>query len=223
MSPLRAAWSAYLTGAAAMAVLTALVILVTNRLTDGFDAALTRFVLGAADLDPIGLLRPITELGSTPAITALALLLLVGLAATGNPRLGLLAAGTIGLAALLSTAAKEALARARPEALHALLFERGFSFPSGHALLSTTAYGILSLLVLRSSLARGVRVAIVAALAAVVALVGVSRVYLGVHHPTDVIAGWAGGVLAVTVFGVLSRQLRRQAEAPSAGEPEPPS
>ena len=216
MTPLRATWPAYLAGTAAALVLAALVILVTNRLTDGFDAALTRIVLSAGDLAPVGLLRPITELGSTPAITALALLLLVGLAAAGDARLGLLAAGTIGLAALLSTAAKEALARARPEALHALLFERGFSFPSGHALLSTTAYGILALLVVRSSLARGVRVAIVAVLAVVIALVGVSRVYLGVHHPTDVIAGWAAGVLAVTVFGVLSRRRRAQPAEPVA-------
>ena len=88
-----------------------------------------------------------------------------------------------------------------------MLIERGFSFPSGHSLLSMVAYGVIGVLVIRSPLPLGVRRGVVAVLAVVVLLVGLSRVWLGVHYPTDVLAGWTAGAVIVLVYARVTRSV----------------
>ena len=88
--------------------------------------------------------------------------------------------------------------RARPDGAEALATAGGYAFPSGHSATAVALYGALALIVARHGDARARRAAIAAAVALSV-LVGVTRVYLGVHYPTDVLAGWllGGAVLAV--------------------------
>ena len=81
---------------------------------------------------------------------------------------------------------------------------RGWSFPSGHTLKSTVIYGFLALL-LSTPLKESGRMAVYAGAAAVVALIGFSRLYLGVHWFSDVAAGWSIGVLWVTILGLAWR------------------
>lgn len=87
--------------------------------------------------------------------------------------------------------------RARPEPFFGVAKPTSYSFPSGHALLSTVFYLSLAILMTRNPVIRTA-----AALLAV--LIGLSRVYLGVHYPTDVLAGFAGGVfwLSAWVYGI---------------------
>ncbi|MBV9455281.1 MAG: bifunctional DedA family/phosphatase PAP2 family protein [Rubrobacter sp.] len=99
---------------------------------------------------------------------------------------------------------KEIFARPRPFFADPLLLETTYSFPSGHAMMSLVAYGMLTyfaVLVLRSSQAR---VAVVFGIAVLVLLIGFSRIYLGVHYFSDVIAGFAvGGVwLSALITGM---------------------
>lgn len=197
-----------------------LALLVANHLTDAVDAALTAWLTAPEQARAMQVLRPITELGSTWAVTIVAVALLLILAVRRTPRLGLLAAGTIGLTALANNGIKELLARARPRIVDAPFLEPGFSFPSGHALLSATAYGVVAVLVVRSSLPVRVRSLIVALLTATVLLVGVSRLHLGVHYLTDVLAGWLGGLAIALLFARLTE---RRADAPAqAADPSPP-
>lgn len=196
--------------------------LVASGMADPFDVSVARTLDVAAENSPRVLLRPITELGSTWAITALAVVLVVANAFIGRIRLGLMAAGAIALTTLINTNVKALLARARPEALDPLIEEHGFSFPSGHALLSATAYGIVAVLIARSSWSLPVRVLGVAALVLVVALVGASRVYLSVHHPTDVLAGWIAGIAVVTIYARLTARGERDVtEVPGSSGTEP--
>ncbi len=88
---------------------------------------------------------------------------------------------------------KHGVARARPELWPRLVVEGGFSFPSGHALASATFYPLLAYVLVRR---RPSLVVPALALGAALALyIGFGRLYLGVHWPTDVIAGWALGTL----------------------------
>lgn len=102
-------------------------------------------------------------------------------------------------AALLNSVAKLVFQRARPDILEALVREPGFSFPSGHAM-SNAAFGFALILVFWRSKA-GWPVAVVAGMWAVA--VGASRNYLGVHYPSDVLAGFLASVTWVAGLYLL--------------------
>ena len=197
--------------------------LVVVEATDGFDRAVIQTVRAADHGDILAFLGPTTELGGTVAVTAIALLtLLVGVAA-GPWRHGAIGAGVIGLAALAVEIIKSSVARDRPDLLEPILVEHGFSFPSGHASLSMVAYGILAVLVSRSFLPRSTQLAVFGAVVALVFLIGLSRVWLGVHYPSDVIAGWVAGATVVLVYASFTRGVSREpAEAAVAADPAAP-
>ena len=198
------------------AVVILLGIAVTTGVTDGADAAVIGFVRADALEAPLSPLRWITELGSTWAVTLVALIAIVLGVLIGSWLLGLAGAVTVGLASIGNGSLKEFVARTRPDLLEPVLVERGFSFPSGHALLSMVAYGVLGVLVMRSRLPRGVRRGVVVVLGLVVLLVGLSRVWLGVHYPTDVVAGWTTGAVIVLAYARLTRSALPEPAAAAA-------
>lgn len=106
---------------------------------------------------------------------------------------------------LLDAALKRVFHRARPVWDVPLLTARGWSFPSGHAMGSLVAYGMLAYLVLRETRPRrGQSAAVIAGSVVLILLIGLSRMYLGVHYFSDVIGGYAAGVvwLAACVSGL---------------------
>lgn len=126
----------------------------------------------------------------------------------------LLPVATVG-GMVLTTVLKTVFERARPD-----LFDSGYtasfySFPSGHATIAVGFYGTLTLLLaLRSKGAR--RWAVVAIGVLLVLLIGFSRLYLGVHYPTDVLAGYLAAPLWVSIVGLcylLWRAVRRATKA----------
>ena len=94
---------------------------------------------------------------------------------------------------LLSTLFKSAFDRARPDlvAHHAQVYSA--SFPSCHSMMSAVVYLTLGALLARMHEGRRVKAFFLATAAFITMLVGISRVYLGVHWPTDVLAGWSAG------------------------------
>jgi membrane-associated phospholipid phosphatase len=79
----------------------------------------------------------------------------------------------------------------------------GYSFPSGHTFNSTVTYGLVALVAWRSSLTAPLRRVIAVGLVILVAAIGLSRIGLGVHYPSDVLAGWLGGLAFVALGAVL--------------------
>jgi len=99
---------------------------------------------------------------------------------------------------LLDAALKRVFHRARPVWDVPLLTARGWSFPSGHAMGSLVAYGMLAYMVLREThLRRGQAAAVITGAVVLILLIGLSRMYLGVHYFSDVIGGYAAGVVWV--------------------------
>lgn len=108
---------------------------------------------------------------------------------------------------------KLAFARARPVFEQPLVTLSTFSFPSGHASGATLFYGFLACLLVRHVASTGMRALIVAGAIAMVLAVSFSRIYLGAHYLTDVLAGMAEGVawLAICMTAVSSLRRRRDA------------
>ncbi len=108
---------------------------------------------------------------------------------------------------VLTLALKQAVARPRPPLGGGLAAADGYAFPSGHAATAAAAFGVLAFLCGGPLRAWTARVALWAAAAMLATLVGISRIYLGVHWTTDVLGGWAFGALwlAVVVTGSTVR------------------
>ncbi len=205
---------------AALAVLVVVVlgVLVSNNLTDGIDQALIRVIRAPALVPPLSPLRQITELGSTTAMMALAIVLLLSETLARRPWTGIAAAATIGLASLGNELVKVLVERARPDLLKPIVTEHGYSFPSGHSGLSMVGYGIATVLVAHSMAPRSIKLVTGLAAGCLVVLVGISRVYLGAHYPTDVAAGWLAGGAIVLLFVWLSPVSRERAAAPAGAD-----
>jgi undecaprenyl-diphosphatase len=201
-------------GAVALVLLT---VGVVTGATDPRDSAVIHVIRDPAWHDALAPLRYVTALASTLAVAAVGVGAVLFGRAVGQPRRGLEAALTILLALLANTLFKLAIARSRPELLEPLVTEDGYSFPSGHTAVGTVTYGVLAVLVARSRLAAPVRAAAVAALACLVLLIGMSRIWLGVHYPTDVLAGFVLGGMVVTGYAWHSR--RRAAAGGLAPDP----
>ncbi len=143
-----------------------------------------------------------TNFGSTAWILACTGVSFLLLRKEGQNRTAIVLLILIAGSIAMENALKFAVHRVRPTPFFGLVSPTTYSFPSGHALLSTTLYGTLGCIATRSVKRFSQRVAIWLAAAATVATISFSRVYLGVHYPTDVAGGfliacfWVNTVLA---------------------------
>ena len=165
--------------------------------------------------DPIGshsvesAVRDVTALGSLTVIAFLTFGVGIYFFLSRQPRMGLFIVGAVTGGALMTYGLKFLYDRARPDFLPTDSIPGDPSFPSGHAAVSAVAYLTLALLLARSVPRREQKVYIVGMGVLLTLAVGISRVYLGVHWPTDVLAGWTlGGVWALVCWQV-ERTLQR--------------
>ena len=175
------------------------------------DRAHLRFFVDHRPDALVQLARNVTNLGAAPLLAVVALVSAVALWWRGQRVAVAVAPGAaLGIAACIAAVAKSVVGRARPPLGVRLLAETEPSFPSGHSTDSAAFYValglVLAMFVFRRPLARAV--AVVAGALTTLA-VGLTRLVLGVHWPTDVLAGWSIGVLvglttAVTVAAVCS-------------------
>ena len=103
------------------------------------------------------------------------------------------------MVAWLNMILKDIFLRPRPDFSLAFLHASGFSFPSGHAMNSTAFYGMIAYLIIITYRDWKVKTLAIIAWLGLSILIGFSRIYLGVHYFTDVAAGWAAGVLWLTI------------------------
>ncbi|HEY7497982.1 MAG TPA: phosphatase PAP2 family protein [Vicinamibacterales bacterium] len=111
---------------------------------------------------------------------------------------------------LLNIALKEVFQRARPDVVPHLREVVPLSFPSGHAMTSAAVYLTLGAMLMRISERRATKFYCMAVAMLATFLVGISRVYLGVHYPTDVIAGWLVGLSWALVCWIVERAIERR-------------
>jgi undecaprenyl-diphosphatase len=111
---------------------------------------------------------------------------------------------------VLNSVLKEIFERPRPELVPHLREVLTLSFPSGHAMTSAAVYLTLGALLMRVADRRATRIFCMAFAMLLAGLIGVSRVYLGVHYPTDVLAGWLVGLSWALLCWLVERALERR-------------
>ncbi|MGJ4730047.1 phosphatase PAP2 family protein [Luteimonas sp. SDU101] len=156
-----------------------------------FDEPLLLYAQSIASLSLDRVFLFFSEIGYAWGVVPVDIGLVLVLLARRRWREGLFAAVATGGSALLNMAAKRLFSRERPALWDSIAPEATFSFPSGHAMGSMTLALVLVLLAWPTRL----RWWVVAAMLVFVPMVGLSRVYLGVHYPSDILAGWAAAAL----------------------------
>jgi len=104
---------------------------------------------------------------------------------------------------------KHIMERERPTIVPHLREVTTPSFPSGHAMLSAIVYLTLGILLMQIVQGRLTKLYCLLCAMFLTFLVGISRIYLGVHHPTDVLAGWIGGLVWALGCWIIARYIRR--------------
>lgn len=203
---------------------------ITDEVTEGegevrwFDEGLLYALRTADPADPIGprwfenSIVEITALGGFGVLALLTLLTIGYLITIGKWGSSLMVlAATLGGTAI-SEGLKVGFARPRPDLVAHAVEVTSMSFPSGHAMLSAVTYLTLGALLARTQERRRARGYILGAAVVLTLLIGISRIYLGVHWPTDVLAGWCLGAAWALLCWFAATLLTR---AKKALEPDP--
>jgi len=182
--------------------------------THGFDTAVLMALRNPADpADPLGpgwleeLGRDVTAFGGVGILGFLTLAVAGFLWLQGNRRSMWLMLAAVGSGQVLSSLAKHGFDRPRPDLVPHGMQVYTASFPSGHSMMAAITYLTLATLVARVLPTRALKAYVLVLAVLVTLAVGVSRVYLGVHWPTDVLAGWTAGAAWALAWWLVARWL----------------
>lgn len=178
----------------------------------GFDTRLLLALREPGQLDnPIGSekfegwVRDITALGGVAVLVLLTALVVIYLLLAGKWQIALFVLVAVGGGQIISTLLKLGIDRPRPDLVPHMMRETSSSFPSGHAMMSAVTYLTLGSLLARIAPQRSLKIYFLFVAVLLTALVGASRVYLGVHWPTDVLAGWCAGFAWAMLCWLIAR------------------
>ena len=221
---------------AAFLALTMLVVVVGNlasEVVEGDTLAFDRWLIAGlrSSTDPGAPLGPawltktmidLTALGGGPFLTLLTIAAAGYLAAGRKWWMAMFVVLAIAGGGLAANLLKWVFVRARPDLVPHLVSVDSASFPSAHAMNSAVTFLTLGVLLSRSQKDRRLRAYLMGIAVFLTLIVGFSRVYLGVHWPTDVIAGWAVGAAWAIVCSLVAARLQRRHTIERAGETSAP-
>jgi undecaprenyl-diphosphatase len=182
--------------------------------TQGFDREVLLAMRRPGDLAPKGsrsfqeAARDVTALGGVTILGLVTLITTVFLALDGKRHMAYFALASVSGGMVASNLLKDLFQRPRPDIVPQLVYASNTSFPSGHSMMSAVVYLTLGALLARSHERKAVKAFFLLTAAMICLLVGVSRVYLGVHWPTDVLAGWTAGTVWALLCWLAARWLQ---------------
>lgn len=192
--------AAAIAGAACFAVF---IFLIAGSGSVPWDEPAAQWFYGIRSPGLTTLAEAITYLGNWYSITVLVILLLIYPKTRRDFGVPALFAAVV--TQLIKIIVKSAVCRPRPDAALHLIEQGGWSFPSGHAITSIAVFGVLFLALLSSSAAEGgaKKKALLICCAFLAFAIGLTRIYLGVHYPSDVAAGWSAGIAMIGITFLL--------------------
>jgi undecaprenyl-diphosphatase len=188
--------------------------------THAFDERILLTLRDPADLaTPIGpywlthAVDDITALGGTTVLSLMTVLATTYLLLAGQRVIAAFMFLSILGGWIVSAMLKLGVARPRPDIVPHLVEVHDLSFPSGHAMLSAVTFLTLGALLSRAQQYRSTRIFLIAAAIFLTFIVGLSRIYLGVHYPTDVLGGWCAGATWALGCWMIARRFISPASA----------
>jgi undecaprenyl-diphosphatase len=203
-------------------VLLFLFIILAGEVAEGDTQAFdTRILVAMRSADdpskPVGppwmenVLQDLTALGGSTVLVLVVLAVVGFLVLQGRYRTALFVAASAASGELLNAAMKYAFNRPRPSIVPHLRAVFSTSFPSGHAMESAIVYLTLGAIIMRLADRRLTKLYVLGMAMLLTFLVGVSRVYLGVHYPTDVIGGWIIGFVWASLCWLMTQRFEQRA------------
>lgn len=181
--------------------------------THAFDEKILLSLRQPGDLgSPIGpywlthAVDDITALGGTTVLALMTILSVIYLLLARQRAIALFMFLSIIGGWLAGNVLKLGVARPRPDIVPHLVEVHDLSFPSGHAMLSAVTYLTIGALLSRAQQYRSTRIFLIAAAIFLTFIIGLSRVYLGVHYPTDVLGGWCAGATWAAGCWIIARR-----------------
>ena len=158
-------------------------------------------------------MRVVTYLGSNEFLIYLGAYIVIAFALVRWKRAMITFLITMAGAAVLNFTLKMSFGRERPEPFFGIPQPESYSFPSGHALFSFCFYGVLAAVITARIEGTGRRIAVWVSAAIVVTLIGFSRIYLGVHYPSDVLAAYFAAFIWLVIVASTDRLMRARVNA----------
>lgn len=183
--------------AAGLLVFMLLTIGVVREITLPFDVALRQEIFSRRSPVWTPIFIFITYLGNWQTITAICFALIIR--KTYRQPVGIAVSITAGASTLIYKLLKEIIQRPRPELEYHLIQQGGWGFPSGHSMNGLVFYGILLYFIRQKVIRDRHKDALSLGIVLLIFLIGFSRIYLGLHNPTDVLAGWSMGITCLMV------------------------
>jgi len=189
-----------------------------------FDEGLLRYLRDPNDpRKPIGppwlvaVSTDVTALGGTTVLVIVLVIVVGYLALEHRYAEVLLIAVAASVGGALSEILKLWFDRARPDVVPHLVSVASASFPSGHSMLAVVTYLTLGALMARFATRRRLRTYCIGVSLVLALVIGVTRVYLGVHYPTDVLAGWSAGLAWALLWWLVARALQYRGQVKTGG------
>lgn len=138
----------------------------------------------------------ITNFGGAICLIGIAIILFI---AIKDKKIGLTIALNLGIVTILNQLLKRILQRPRPEEFR-IINESGYSFPSGHSMISMAFYGFLIYLIYKNVKNKYLKWTLITVLGILIVSIGISRIYLGVHYTSDVAAGFLVAIAYLIIY-----------------------
>jgi undecaprenyl-diphosphatase len=190
-----------------------------------FDIAILLFFREAGNpAVPIGpvwfadAVRDLTSLGSASVLIFITAATIIYLIISDRAAVALFVFLSVAGGQVLSSLLKFGVDRPRPDVVPHLTDVLTLSFPSGHAMLSAVTYLTLGALAARAARSRAVEIYLIGLAVLATFLVGASRIYLGVHWPSDVLAGWCAGASWAMLCWLVAQWILRRDDARTAAK-----
>lgn len=173
-----------------------LILFLSDKLTS-FDTVIYDYIISFRNNEMDYIMKSITQFGNTVPVIIIILALMITL--TKRKEVFLIGFNTI-LTVSSNQILKHIICRPRPDHIR-LITEHGYSFPSGHSMIAVCLYGLLIYLINKKIKNKILRIIITIFLITLIIGIGISRIYVGVHYPSDVLGGYLLS-LSILIFNI---------------------